>query len=103
MNPIPDYLQKIEKALAAGNATEHTYRPALQALLESMEQDIGATNEPKRVEEAIAVTVTALMKNLCKSPASLRNTLSLLKLPNEIQGAVKTGQIGVSQGYIFEK
>ena len=48
MNPIPEYLRKIEKALAAGNATEHTYRPALQALIESMEPDIGATNEPKR-------------------------------------------------------
>ena len=59
--------------------------------------------DPKRVEKAIAVTVTALMQNSCKSPASLRNTLSLLKLPNEIQEAVKTGQIGVSQGYIFEK
>ena len=48
MNPIPEYLRKIEKALTAGNATEHTYRPALQALIESMEPDIGATNEPKR-------------------------------------------------------
>ena len=44
MNPIPEYLRKIEKALAAGNATEHTYRPALQTLIESMESDIGATN-----------------------------------------------------------
>jgi hypothetical protein len=35
MNPIPEYLRKIEKALAAGNATEHTYRPALQALIEA--------------------------------------------------------------------
>ena len=32
MNPIPDYLRKIEKALAAGNAAEHTYRPALGAI-----------------------------------------------------------------------
>ena len=37
MNPIPEYLRKIEKALAAGNATEHTYRPALQTLIESIE------------------------------------------------------------------
>lgn len=48
MNPIPEYLRKIERALAAGNATEHTYRPALQALIEAMEPDTGATNEPKR-------------------------------------------------------
>ena len=57
--------------------------------------------DPKRLEEAIRVTVTLLMQNSCKSPASLRNTLSLLKLPDEIREAVKTGRIGVSQGYIF--
>jgi ParB family chromosome partitioning protein len=57
--------------------------------------------DPKRLEKAIEVTVTSLMKNSCKSPASLKNTLSLLKLPDEIREAVKTGRIGVSQGYIF--
>lgn len=48
MNPIPEYLRKIEKVLLAGNATEHTYRPALQVLVESMAPDIVAANEPKR-------------------------------------------------------
>ena len=43
-----EYLQRIEKALMAGNATEHTHRPALKALIESLEADITATNEPKR-------------------------------------------------------
>jgi hypothetical protein len=43
-----EYLQKIEKALMAGNATEHTHRPALKTLIESLEADITATNEPKR-------------------------------------------------------
>jgi len=57
--------------------------------------------DPKRLEKAVEVTVTSLTKNSFKSPASLRNTLSLLKLPDEIQEAVKTGRIGVSQGYIF--
>jgi hypothetical protein len=44
------YLSKIEKALAAGNATEHTHRPALKELLESFKPKITATNEPKREE-----------------------------------------------------
>jgi hypothetical protein len=48
MKPIPEYLRKIEKVLLAGNATEHTYRPALQVLVESMAPDIVAANEPKR-------------------------------------------------------
>lgn len=48
MNPIQDYLRRIEKALTAGNATEHTYRPALKTLIESINNDITATNEPRR-------------------------------------------------------
>ena len=48
MNPIQDYLRRIEKALTAGNATEHTYRPAMKTLIESINSDITATNEPRR-------------------------------------------------------
>jgi predicted helicase len=47
---ISDYLQKIEKAYTAGNATEHTHRPALKELMESMAAGITATNEPRRVK-----------------------------------------------------
>jgi predicted helicase len=47
---ISDYLKKIEKAYTAGNATEHTHRPALKELLESMAAGITATNEPRRVK-----------------------------------------------------
>ncbi len=48
--PIKTYLAAIETALKAGNATEHTHRPALKALLESIGgADITATNEPQRI------------------------------------------------------
>jgi predicted helicase len=47
---ISDYLKKIEKAYTAGNATEHTHRPALKELMESMAAGITATNEPRRVK-----------------------------------------------------
>ena len=48
---IKHYLQAIEQALKAGNATEHTYRPALKALLEALGEDgVRATNEPKQIE-----------------------------------------------------
>ncbi|MBN1664149.1 MAG: N-6 DNA methylase [Deltaproteobacteria bacterium] len=48
MNAILDYLKKIEKACAAGNATEHTHRPALKDLIESLGAGVAATNEPRR-------------------------------------------------------
>lgn len=51
-NPISTYLSEINKALQAGNATEHTHRPALKALIESVGRSIAwevtATNEPKQ-------------------------------------------------------
>ena len=43
------YLTTIENALKAGNATEHTHRPALKALLESLDLHVTATNEPKSI------------------------------------------------------
>jgi len=44
------YIRTIEKELALGNATEHTHRSALKALLESLGDGVVATNEPRRVE-----------------------------------------------------
>ncbi|HEY4696937.1 MAG: DNA methyltransferase [Gallionellales bacterium RIFCSPHIGHO2_02_FULL_57_16] len=45
-----DYLAQIEQAYKAGNATEHTHRPALKDLLEAFQPGIVATNEPKRIK-----------------------------------------------------
>jgi predicted helicase len=42
------YLKQLGAELARGNAIEHTHRPALKALLESVGKGITATNEPKR-------------------------------------------------------
>jgi predicted helicase len=47
---VSEYLKKIEKAYNAGNATEHTHRPALKELIESFAAGITATNEPRRVK-----------------------------------------------------
>ena len=47
---LKDYLNKIGEDLNRGNATEHTYRPTLQTLLEKIEVGIKATNEPKRIQ-----------------------------------------------------
>ncbi len=43
------YLTRVASDLKAGNATEHTHRPALQTLLESSLPGIKATNEPRRI------------------------------------------------------
>ena len=44
------YLTEIEKYYKAEKATEHTYRGTLRALLETLDRNISATNEPKRVK-----------------------------------------------------
>ena len=44
------YLKQLDQQHKAGNATEHTYRAALQSLLETTLPDIAVTNEPKQIE-----------------------------------------------------
>lgn len=47
---IKSYLSSVSSIFKAGNATEHTYRPALKALIEVLgDTDVIATNEPKRI------------------------------------------------------
>ncbi|HUY76714.1 MAG TPA: hypothetical protein VMV29_08070, partial [Ktedonobacterales bacterium] len=46
---LREYVKHVEQAYRAGNATEHTYRPYLKTLLESLVRGITAVNEPKRV------------------------------------------------------
>ena len=49
MPQLIDYLNNISKAYNAGNATEHTHRPALKILIESLATGIVATDEHRRV------------------------------------------------------
>ncbi len=46
---LRNYLAKVQQAYQAGNATEHTHRPTLKALVETIFPGMTATNEPKRV------------------------------------------------------
>ena len=46
---IKEYLERIEAAHRLGNDTEHTHRPALKSLLESLDDTVTVTNEPKRI------------------------------------------------------
>ena len=49
LNDIAFYLEEIKRNIAHGDATEHTHRPALKKLLESVGQGIITTNEPTRI------------------------------------------------------
>ena len=49
MSPIADFLDKVIRIYNGGHATEHSYRPALETLFNSLSDDVTAINEPKRV------------------------------------------------------
>ena len=46
---ITQYIAALDRIFQSGNATEHSYRPALQRLLESTLPELTVTNEPKRI------------------------------------------------------
>ena len=48
-NPLSDYSKSIEGSLLAGNATEHTHRPALKTLIEALAAGRKVINEPQRI------------------------------------------------------
>ncbi len=45
-----EYLNDVAKEYASGIVTEHSFRPALKTLVESLESGIIAVNEPKRID-----------------------------------------------------
>jgi hypothetical protein len=50
MNPTTTtYFKALQQHLATGQATEHTYRSTLEALLEALGDDVTAVNEPARI------------------------------------------------------
>ena len=49
LNPLSDYFQALQRQFTTGQAGEHTYRPALKTLLESIETGLIAINEPRRI------------------------------------------------------
>ena len=47
---IGEYLEQVRHAFESGHATEHSYRPALHALFESIDPALRVINEPKKSE-----------------------------------------------------
>lgn len=50
MGDLKTYLGEVKREFGTGEATEHTHRAALKALVESFAPDVVAINEPKHVE-----------------------------------------------------
>ena len=50
LKPFQSYIQALQKELATGNTTEHTHRPVLKTLIESISPGVIATNEPGRIK-----------------------------------------------------
>lgn len=46
---VQQFLAEIQRLYATGQATEHSYRPAIQALIDGIDPGVSAINEPKRV------------------------------------------------------
>ena len=49
MNYLQVYFQEVNQVYQGQNATEHSYRPALKKLIDSLDSGIQAINEPKRI------------------------------------------------------
>jgi hypothetical protein len=50
VSPLSTYRTAIAQAVARGDATEQTHRPALKTLVEALGSGVTATNEPKHVQ-----------------------------------------------------
>jgi hypothetical protein len=48
---INGYLNEIRALAASGQATEHSYRPALERLFKSIDDDLTVINEPRRLTD----------------------------------------------------
>lgn len=48
---INGYLNEIRSLAASGQATEHSYRPALERLFKSIDDNLTVINEPKRLTD----------------------------------------------------
>lgn len=50
MTIISDFISRVEAVYQTGQATEHSYRPAIEELFSRLSEGVSALNEPKRVK-----------------------------------------------------
>ncbi|MCX5808107.1 MAG: ParB/RepB/Spo0J family partition protein [Proteobacteria bacterium] len=81
----------------------------IQAKLPDKKYDVGGVmselvsydRRPEDLPEEIALNVRAIIEIAGKSIQTLHRTISLLKLSDEIQTEIRSGNLSVSQGYLF--
>jgi hypothetical protein len=61
---ISRYLAEVDTLYRAGNATEHSYRPALKSLLENITTGLTITNEPKHKDKEGQKGSKAIQKSI---------------------------------------
>ncbi|MDM7461548.1 MAG: N-6 DNA methylase, partial [bacterium] len=67
--PLRAYERALQQKLDTGDATEHTHRPALAHLLETLDPHIEVINEPKRIE--CGAPDLAIRRRLTGLPATI--------------------------------
>ena len=90
-DPLSEYRRGIEGNLNAGNATEHTHRPALRKLIEAVaKMRVTATNEPAHVQcgapdfavaAALFLMIACVQNGTCAAVA-LRQEVTVTLDPN---------------------
>jgi len=99
LKPLRVYINDIEKELIAGNATEHTHRSALKVMIESLDEGVVATNEPRRIECGApdfvvsrgAITIGYIeAKDVGKSLDEMERTEQLSRYRNSLTNLILT-------------
>ena len=62
---------------------------------------VSYNRSPDYISQEISITVIEISKIVGKSIITLHRTISLLKLPPEIQAGIRAVNLPVSRGYLF--
>jgi hypothetical protein len=84
---VQNYVHAIEKELAAGNTTEHSHRPALKILLQSLNPAVTATNEPQYITAVGAPDFRIIKNHLATGYVECKD------IGNNLDEALKTDQL----------
>ena len=101
-NLVHEYIKAIEKELAAGNATEHTHRPALKTFIEGLAKGITATNEPTRIKcgapdfiitKGVPLSVILRTKDVDENLSKIENSYHIKRYLESLSNFILTDYI----------
>ncbi len=92
---VQHYIEEVARQLATGQATEHSYRPALKDLLGALDDSIEAINEPKQSEHGAPDFVI-----IGKQNKDIKLGYGEAKIPGEdLEKIEKSDQMNRYRGY----